>query len=137
MMLCMSGYWKAIAVRSSNKSSAPSALEENQFVEPTDTVASCHHDLEALNNLRSPPSSFSKRDQKIHHKMFSVPVSETACRICLPTQETQETYIQSLCREDPLEEETATHSGILAWEIPWIEGRGGLQSMGSQRVGHS
>ena len=133
MMLCVSAYWKAIAVRSSNKSSAPSALEENQLVEPTDTVASCHHDLEAQNNLRSPTSSFRKRDQKIHHKTFSVPVSETAFRICLPTQETQETHIRSLCREDPLEEEMATHSSILAWEIPWIEETCGLQSMGSQK----
>ena len=47
----------------------------------------------------------------------------------------QETQAQSLDREDPLEEEMATHSSILAWEIPWIEEPGGLQSMGSQRVG--
>ena len=39
-------------------------------------------------------------------------------------------------REDPLEEQMATHSSILAWEIPWTEEPGGLQSMGSQRVGH-
>ena len=38
-----------------------------------------------------------------------------------------------LGQEDPLEEETATHSSILAWEIPWTEELGGLQSMGSQR----
>ena len=37
--------------------------------------------------------------------------------------------------EDPLGEEIATHSSILAWEIPWIDESGGLQSMGSQRVG--
>ena len=42
----------------------------------------------------------------------------------------------SLGREDALEEEMATHSGTLAWEIPWTEEPGGLQSMGSQRVGH-
>ena len=42
--------------------------------------------------------------------------------------------VQSLGREDPLEKETATHSSILAWEIPWTEEPGGLQSMGSQRV---
>ena len=47
-------------------------------------------------------------------------------------QETQETRVQSLGREDPLEEETTTHSSILAWEIPWTEEPGGLQSMGSQ-----
>ena len=48
-------------------------------------------------------------------------------------QETQETGVQSLSREDPLEKETATHSSILAWEIPWTEETGGLQSMGSQK----
>jgi len=41
-----------------------------------------------------------------------------------------------LGREDPLEKEMATHSSILAQEIPWMEEPGGLQSMGSQRVGH-
>ena len=46
----------------------------------------------------------------------------------------QETWVQSLGQEDPLEEKMATHSSILAWRIPWIEGPGGLQSMGSQRV---
>ena len=48
----------------------------------------------------------------------------------------QETQVQSLGREDPLEKEVATHSSILAWEIPWTEEPGGLWSMGSQRVGH-
>ena len=44
--------------------------------------------------------------------------------------------VRSLGWEDPLERETAIHSSILAWEIPWTEEPGGLQSMGSQRVGH-
>ena len=48
----------------------------------------------------------------------------------------QETQFQSLGQEDPLEEEMATHSNILAWEIPWTEEPGGLQSMESQRAGH-
>ena len=48
----------------------------------------------------------------------------------------QETWVQSLGREDPLEEEVATHSSILAWKIPQTEEPGRLQSMGSQRVGH-
>ena len=48
----------------------------------------------------------------------------------------QETWVQSLGQEDPLEKEMATHSSILAWEIPWMEEPGGLQSMGSQRVSH-
>ena len=51
--------------------------------------------------------------------------------------EMQETWIQSLGREDPLEKGMATHSSILAWSIPWTEEPGGLQSMGSQRVGHT
>ena len=51
-------------------------------------------------------------------------------------QKTQETWDQSLGWEDPLEEEMATHSSILAWEMPWTEEPGGLQSMGSQRVEH-
>ena len=46
----------------------------------------------------------------------------------------QEMQIRSLGQEEPLEEEMATHSSVLAWEIPWTEGPGGLQSMGSQRV---
>ena len=45
----------------------------------------------------------------------------------------QETRVWSLGQEDPLEEEMATHSSVLAWEIPWTEEPGGLQSMGSQR----
>ena len=48
----------------------------------------------------------------------------------------QETWVQSLGREDPLEKEMATHSSILAWRIPWMEKLGGLQSTGLQRVGH-
>ena len=51
-------------------------------------------------------------------------------------QEMWETWVQSLSQEDPLEEEIATHSSILAWKIPWTEEPGGLQSTGSQRVGH-
>ena len=47
-----------------------------------------------------------------------------------------EMQVQSLGQEDPLEKEMATHSSILDWEIPWKEEPGGLQSMGSQRVGH-
>ena len=48
----------------------------------------------------------------------------------------QETLIQSLGWENPLEEEMATHSSVLAWRIPWTEEPGGLQSMRSQRVRH-
>ena len=53
---------------------------------------------------------------------------------CLPTM--QETWVQSLGREDLLEKEMANHSRILAWRIPWMEKSGRLQSVGPQRVGH-
>ena len=49
----------------------------------------------------------------------------------------QETWVQSLGLEDPLEKEMATHSSTLAWKIPWTEAPGKLQSMGSQRVRHN
>ena len=52
-------------------------------------------------------------------------------------QETQETGARSLGQEDPLEEEMATHSSTLAWKIPQTEDPGGLQTMGSHRVGHN
>ena len=52
---------------------------------------------------------------------------------CLPIM--RETRVQSLGQENLLEKETATHSSILAWKIPWMEEPGRLQSMGSQSVG--
>ena len=51
-------------------------------------------------------------------------------------QELQETWVQSLGWEDPLEEGIATHSSLLAWRIPRTEGSGGQQSVGLQRVGY-
>ena len=48
----------------------------------------------------------------------------------------QETQVRSLGRKDPLEKEMATHSSFLVWQMPWTEEPGGLQSTGSQRVGH-
>ena len=57
-------------------------------------------------------------------------------RTSVPVQETLEAWVWSLGLDDPLEKEMATHSGILAWEIPWTKKPGGLLSLGSQRVGH-
>ena len=48
-----------------------------------------------------------------------------------------ETWVRSLSQEDPLEEEVATHSSILAWEVTWTDEPGRLQSVGFQRVGHN
>ena len=70
------------------------------------------------------------------HCLFGLPTDGAVERISLPMQETQETWVQSLGWEDPLEEGLATHSNILAWKVPWTEEPGGLQSMGSQRAGH-
>ena len=53
----------------------------------------------------------------------------------LPAKE--ETWVQSLGQEDPLEKEMAIHSSILAWKVPWTEEPGGLQPMGSWRVRHN
>ena len=53
----------------------------------------------------------------------------------LPTM--RDVWVRSLGCKDPLEKEMATHSGILAWKIPWMEDPGRLESMGSQRVGHN
>ena len=61
-------------------------------------------------------------------------MSETSLVERLPTM--LETRVQSLSQEDLLEKEMETHFSILAWKIPWTEGPGRLQSMGSQRVGH-
>jgi len=52
----------------------------------------------------------------------------------LPTM--QDTRVQSLGQEDPLEKGITTHSSVLAWRIPWTEEPGGLQSMGSHTVGY-
>ena len=49
----------------------------------------------------------------------------------------RETWVRSLCQEDPLEKGMATHSSILAWRIPWTEEPARLKYMGSQRVGHN
>ena len=50
----------------------------------------------------------------------------------MPLLAVQETWVRSLCWEDPLEKEIATHSGTLGWKIPWKKKPGRLQSMGSQ-----
>ena len=57
-------------------------------------------------------------------------------QVALVVKNLQETQARSLGREDPLEKEMATHSNIFAWRIPWTEEPDGLQTIGSQRVGH-
>ena len=75
-------------------------------------------------------------EEQIVHIKYCTGLTEVAQwlkkkkKICLPMQETQ---VQSLGWEDPLEKEVAAHSSILAWKIPWTEEPGRLQSMGSQK----
>ena len=71
----------------------------------------------------------------LFHLFLPLHASLVAQRLkCLPAM--RETWVRFLGQEDPLEKEMATHSSTLAWRIPWTEELGGLQSMGSQRVGH-
>ena len=70
------------------------------------------------------------------HSIYIVLASLVAQMVkSLPAE--RETGVQSLGWEHPLEKEIAIHSSILAWKIPWMEEPGGLQFMGSQRVGHN
>ena len=69
----------------------------------------------------------------LHWQVDSLPLHHNGKKIHLPMKETQEMQVRFLGWEDPLEVETATFSNILAWEIPWTEEPGGLQSMGSQK----
>ena len=75
-----------------------------------------------------------QKNQDISHHNNSVGFMVAQRLKHLPAM--RETWVRFLDREDPLEKEMATHSSILAWRIPWTEEPGGLQSMGSQRVGH-
>ena len=67
---------------------------------------------------------------------MNVPLASLAYQLVKNLPAVRETWVRSLGWEDPLEKGMATHSSILAWRIPWTEKPGGLQSMGSQRVGH-
>ena len=75
----------------------------------------------------------------ILHFIFSIWTSQMAqCLKNLPAmQKTQEVRVQYQSQENPVEKDMATYSSILAWRIPWAEELGGLQSKGSQRVGHN
>ena len=80
-----------------------------------------------------------ERNNLLHaNKTFSLCFTQTSLVAQtvkhLPT--VPETQVRFLGQEDPLEKQMATHSSTLAWRIPWMEEPGGLQSMGSQRVGH-
>ena len=77
-------------------------------------------------------SNISKYNTEKLKRTDCFPVAQTAKD--LPAM--QETWVQTLSQEDLLEKAMATHSNLLAWEIPWMEEPGKLESMGSQRVRH-
>ena len=68
--------------------------------------------------------------------LVSHPARTGAYLVAQTSPAMREMRVRSLGQEDPLEKEMASHSCTLAWKIPWMEEPGGLQSMGSQRVGH-
>ena len=70
------------------------------------------------------------------HWVFCLNICSPVAQTIKHLPATWETQVWSLGWEDPLEKEMATHSSTVAWKIPWMEGPGGLQSIGSQRVGH-
>ena len=95
--------------------------------------------MERLNNL--PKDITESRRARIPTQAFLVPRWFPGAVVKnLPANAGDAWYadmwVQSLSQEDPLEEEMATHSNILAWKIPWTEEPGGLQSLGLQRVRH-
>ena len=117
-----------------------------------DEIVGGHHQLSGHKSEQTPRDSegqgnlscCSSRGRRVRHdlgtgKQQHAPWASQVTqweRIYLPMQELQETWVQFLGQEDPLEKEMATRSSILAWEISWTEEPGGLQSMGSKRVEH-
>ena len=78
---------------------------------------------------------FFSHHVKIINSVYLIEASLVAQSVKNPPM-MQETWVRSLGWENPLEKQMARHASILAWEIPWTEEPGGLQSMRSQRVGH-
>ena len=104
----------------------------------------CHAQLcQSIQTVQNMHSSSRDQPQFIHlctpgnNPLFSTKLASRVAQTVKNLPAMQETWVQVLGREDPLEEEMATHSSILAWRIPWTEEPGGLQSMGSPRVGHN
>ena len=77
------------------------------------------------------------RKQQVELDMEQLTIASLVAQRIKRLPAMQETRVRPLGWEDALEKEMATHSSIVAWRIPWTEEPGGLQSMGSQRVGHN
>ena len=93
--------------------------------------------MEELGGLQSTGRKESDTTERLHfHLVYSIPWASLVTQTVKRLPVVQETWVQSLGREDLLEKEMATHSTTLAWKIPSTEKPGRLQSMGSQRVRH-
>ena len=123
-MRVMSGMWSRMEERV-----GATCLEGREFKEKIISIMCL-----TLTRIWS-PTKFMSEINSIYLYNWGFP-SDSLVKNLPAIQEMQETLVWSLGQEDPLEEEMATCSSILAWRIPWTEEPGGLQSIGSQRVGH-
>ena len=87
--------------------------------------------LESMGSQRVGYNSETKQQQKIHTTIYKMGFPGGS--VAKNSLAKQEMWVQSLGGEDSLKKEVATHSSILAWEIPWPEDPGGLQSMGLEK----
>ena len=101
---------------------------------PVHTIQQSSHPCMAVEHLKS--FQYAGGTEILFYLLFKIWASLVAQMVKNPPS-LQETWVQSLAWEDSLEEGMTTHSSILALRNPWTEEPGGLQSMGSQRVGHN
>ena len=94
-----------------------------------------HLELDSFNMRMEDESKILQSQTDQHCCCYELPRRRGGKESALPTQETWERQVLSLGQKDLLGKETAMHSSILAWKVSWTEEPGGLQSMGSQRVG--
>ena len=129
-LLAVQGTLKSLLQHHSSKASI---LRHSAFF----MVRLSHPHMTTRNTMAFTIQTFVNRAMSLLFNMlfrFVMPGGLAQRLKCLPAM--RETWVQSLGQEDPLEKEMATHSSILAWRIPWTEEPGGLQSTGSQKVGH-
>ena len=104
-----------------------------------DDIKHCYRgqDLTRPNATKMVMPCRSPRAIKRHHRKSVLVATILVAQTVKHLPAMQQTRVQPLGLEDPLEKEVATHSSTLAWKIPWMEEPGDRQSMGSQRVGHN
>ena len=118
-------------------------LYNNKFLEFLSVACICDSNVHTLRTQRNPCWTWNP-SLPSHHCWASWPDLHTLLSLGFPgglaiknPLAMQETCVQSLGREEPLEKEMTAYSSVLAWEIPWAEEHGRLQSIGSQRLGQN